>query len=117
MNGVGTTGTMYYKHCSEKQDEMKIEWKQKSFTDMKNVERTAFVATQILDVDSEYGLCSEIIIGSIIPSEALNVSNEGEGMKYCATKKVFDDQVHTDNKYCKKLTDAMIWIEEYNNDE
>ena len=40
---------------------MKIEWKQKSFTDMKNVERTAFVATQILDMDSEYGLSSEII--------------------------------------------------------
>lgn len=96
---------------------MKIEWKQKSFTDMKNVVRTAFVATQILDMDSEYGLSSEITIGSIIPSEALNVSNEGEGMKYCATRKVFDDQVHTDNKYCKKLTDAMIWIEEYGLDD
>ena len=106
---TGIVQTVVY----EKLNEMKIEWKQKSFTDMKNVERTAFVATQILDMDSEYGLSSEIIIGSIIPSEALNVSNEGEGMKYCATRKVFDDQVHTDNKYCKKLTDAMIWIEEY----
>jgi hypothetical protein len=75
------------------------------------------MATQILNEDAEYGLSSEIKVGSIIPSDSLNVSNEGEGMKYCATIKVFDDQVHTQNKYCKKLTDAMIWIEEYNNDE
>tara|TARA_R110001592_G_scaffold165428_1_gene399837 strand:- start:1082 stop:1372 length:291 start_codon:yes stop_codon:yes gene_type:complete len=95
---------------------MKIEWTQKKFTDMKTVERTAYIATQILNEDAEYGLSLEIKVGSIIPSESLNVSNEGEGMKYCATRKVFDDQVHTDNKYCKKLTDAMIWIEEYNND-
>jgi len=96
---------------------MKIEWTQKKFTDMKNVERTSYMATQILNEDAEYGLSSEIKVGSIIPSDSLNVSNEGEGMKYCATIKVFDDQVHTQNKYCKKLTDAMIWIEEYNNDE
>ena len=96
---------------------MKIEWTQKKFTDMKNVERTAYIATQILNEDAEYGLSSEIKVGSIIPSDSLNVSNEGEGMKYCATIKVFDDQVHTQNKYCKKLTDAMIWIEEYGLDD
>lgn len=95
---------------------MKIVWTQKQFTDMKSAVRTAYVCSQIVDEDAEYGLSSEIKIGSIIPSESLNVSNEGEGMKYCATRKVFDNQVHTQNKYCKKLTDAMIWIEEYNND-
>ena len=96
---------------------MKIEWTQKKLTDMKNAERTAYIATQILNEDAEYGLSLEIKVGSIIPSESLNVSNEGEGMKYCATRKVFDNQVHTQNKYCKKLTDAMVWIEEYEKDE
>ena len=32
---------------------MKIEWTQKKFTDMKNVERTAYIATQILNEDLE----------------------------------------------------------------
>ena len=56
-------------------------------------------------------------MGSIIPSESLNVSNEGEGMKWCATKRIFDDQVHTKNKYCKKIAEAMLWIEEYETNE
>ena len=97
---------------------MKIKWIQKQFTDMKNVVRTAYLCFQIVDEDVEYGLSSEIKIGSIIPSESLNVSNEGEGMKWCATKLIFDDQVHTKNKYCKKIAEAMLWIEEYEtNDE
>ena len=96
---------------------MKIEWTQKKFTDMKTVERTAYIATQILNEDAEYGLSSEIKMGSIIPSESLNVSNEGEGMKWCATKRIFDDQVHTKNKYCKKIAEAMLWIEEYETNE
>tara|TARA_R100001377_G_scaffold40067_1_gene22381 strand:+ start:80 stop:373 length:294 start_codon:yes stop_codon:yes gene_type:complete len=93
---------------------MKIKWAQKKFTDMKNVVRTGYLCVQNINGDAEYGLSSEINIGSIIPSESLNVSNEGEGMRYCATRRVYDDEKHTQNKYCKKLSDAMIWIEDYN---
>jgi len=95
---------------------MSINWVQKKFTDMKNVVQTCYLCVQNIDGDAEYGLSSEINIGSIIPSESLNVSNEGEGMRYCATRRVYDDQVHTQNKYCEKIADAMIWIEDYEKD-
>tara|TARA_R100001369_G_scaffold47320_2_gene73709 strand:- start:562 stop:855 length:294 start_codon:yes stop_codon:yes gene_type:complete len=94
---------------------MKIKWSNKTYIDFKNVNRTGYVCTECSDItdDDEYGLSSERIIGTIIPSVSLNISNEGDGKKYCATRKIDDTARHTQNIYFEKLKDGMIWIEEY----
>jgi hypothetical protein len=95
---------------------MNTKWTNVDYTDFKNVKRAGYRYTEFIDFDDdEYGLSSECIVGSIIPSLSLHTSNEDVGMKYCATKRIDDTLRHTHNMYFEKLTEAMIWIETYDN--